>query len=325
MRHVLAAILVLSVFASRADAQANAIAEQLFDEGRDLAKANKWEEACPKFEASLRLDPALGTRLNLATCYEKIGKLASAWGLYREAADLAKRAGDLKRSAYAEQQATLLEPRLPKLTITAMASAPAGLTVERDGVVLGATELGLALYVDPGSHEITASAPGFERFQTSVTVSESQVATITIPELTPTPGIGETNEVPLPEPTPAERRGRSSRRTYLALGVGGAGVLAAGVGLVFGARAMSAHDEAVALCGEQLVCSGAHFDEGRRLIEDGRSKATLSTAFVVAGGAAIAAGVILYITAPRSREQSTAQVVPLLHESAAGVGIAGLF
>jgi len=323
MRHLLAAVLVISAVAPRADAQANAIAEQLFNEGRDLAKANRWEEACPKFEASLRQDPALGTRLNLATCFEKIGKLASAWGLYRESADLAKRAGDLKRSAYAEQQAALLEPRLPKLTITAPASAPTGLTVQRDGVALGAAELGLALYVDPGAHEVTASAPGFATFQTSVTIREGETETIAIPALTPKSEAVVTNEVDAPEPSaPASS---SSRRTYLALGIGGAGVIAAGVGLVFGAQAMSANSQAEELCGEDLACSATNYDEGRRLIEDGRSKATLSTAFVIAGGAAIAAGAVLYFTAPRPREQTTAQLVPLIHDSAAGVGVAGSF
>jgi Tfp pilus assembly protein PilF len=80
-------VLVVAVAASRAQAQSSdtsAIAEQLFNQARDLAKANRWAEACPRFEASLRADPVLGTRLNLATCYEHLGKLASAWGIYRE-------------------------------------------------------------------------------------------------------------------------------------------------------------------------------------------------------------------------------------------------
>ena len=101
MRRVLAMIMVMWVVGGRAHAQPGAsstIAEQLFNQARDLAKANQWVEACPKFEASLRYDPVLGTQLNLATCYEHIGKLASAWGLYREATELANKAGDAKRS-----------------------------------------------------------------------------------------------------------------------------------------------------------------------------------------------------------------------------------
>src|SRR5262249_41574123 len=123
-------VVLLLVAGGRTYAQADdsaSIAEQLFNQGRDLAKANRWVEACPKFEASLRYDPALGTRLNLATCYEHVDKLASAWGLYREAIDLAKKAGDVKRHDYAQSQAAALESRLAKLTVHAPDKPPAGL------------------------------------------------------------------------------------------------------------------------------------------------------------------------------------------------------
>src|SRR6185312_7749645 len=74
--------------AAQTPTQDQVIAEQLFEQGRTLVTANNWPAACPKFEESLKLDPTLGTKLNLATCYEHIGKIASAWSLYREAAEL---------------------------------------------------------------------------------------------------------------------------------------------------------------------------------------------------------------------------------------------
>src|SRR3954465_9465866 len=67
-----------------------AAAEALFNQGRDLMTAGKFVEACPKFEASQQLDPGLGTMLNLAECYEKTGRTASAWAEYREAIPLAR-------------------------------------------------------------------------------------------------------------------------------------------------------------------------------------------------------------------------------------------
>jgi tetratricopeptide (TPR) repeat protein len=324
MRHVLLAVIVLSAVAGRAVAQSNAIAEQLFNEARDLAKAGKWAEACPRFEASLKQDPALGTRLNLATCYEHVGKLAAAWGLYRESAALATKAGDAKRADYANKQALVLEPRLPKLTITPPPKLPAGLLVQRDGAPVNAGELGIALYIDPGVHEVTASAPGFEPFSRKVTLVEAKTEVLAIPDLTPKP------EPTKPEEG-AEQLGTdttpiSPTRKYVGLGIGGAGIVAVGVGLVFGSQAFSANSKAKDLCGDNLACSPENFNEGKKLIDDGRSKATISTVLVIAGGAAVAGGIVLYITAPRARERHTAaRLVPLLHETGAGIGLAGAF
>src|SRR4249920_2085008 len=103
MRHRLGIALAVAVAAGRAHAQSsdsNAIAEQLFKQLRELVEADRWAEACAKFEATL-YDPVLGTRLNLATYYKHIGKLASAWGLYREAADLDKKDGEATWRDYA--------------------------------------------------------------------------------------------------------------------------------------------------------------------------------------------------------------------------------
>jgi hypothetical protein len=332
MRHVLWAAFAMSVVAGRADAQSSTIAEQLFNEARELVKANRWQEACPKFEASLKQDPALGTRLNLATCYEHIGKIASAWGLYRESLELARKAGDSKRREYAQKQAALLEPRLPKLVITAPAKPPAGLAVQRDGAPVSAAELGIALYVDPGAHEVTASAPGFEPVTKQVTLVEGKTETVVLPDLTPKPDTGPTaKQAGTDPPQQADHRPPppvSPMRKYIGLGVGGAGVVMAGVGLLFGSQALSKNDEAKKLCGEDLACSSAHFDEGKQLISDGRSKATLSTVFVVAGGAAMVTGAVVFLTAPRARtrEQATgARIVPVIPSSGAGIGLVGTF
>jgi tetratricopeptide (TPR) repeat protein len=327
MRHVVLAVIVLCGLcgaARRAAAQASAIAEQLFNEARDLAKAGAWAEACPKFEASLRQDPALGTRLNLATCYEHVGKLASAWGLYRESADLATKAGDAKRSDYAQKQALQLMPRLPRLTITAPSRPPPGLVVQRDALVVNAAELGLALYVDPGAHEVTAAAPGFEPFSRTITLVEGKTETLAIPDLTPKP------EQPKAKPSTESvenlgERPVSPTRKYVGLGIGGAGVVGAAIGLIVGAQAFSANNKAKQLCGDDLACSAENFEAGKKLVDDGRSKATISTVLTVAGGAAIVAGAVLYFTAPKAPEQRTARLVPIIDRTGAGLGLAGTF
>lgn len=312
-------------------ADAKALAEQLFNQARDLAKQENWEEACPKFEASFRYDPVLGTKLNLANCYERTGKLASAWGLYRDAVELARKAADIKRADYAQKQAAALEPRLPTLSISLAAGSPAGLLVKRDGDELDAGALGAALYVDPGVHVIEVDAPGFQSFHTTVTLAERQKESVEIPALTPLPVQPQVTEAPPPpEPTldVTENAPPPPPRTrlYLGIGVGAAGLAAVGTGLVFGVKAGSTNDEAKDLCGAELECSAANYDRGRDLVDKAKSQATISTALVIGGGVAIAAGAVLALTAPRAKERTTAaKLVPTAHERGAGLAVLGSF
>jgi len=335
MRHAVGVFLVLALVAGHAHAQAqegssSALAEQLFNQARDLVKANQWAEACPKFEASLRYDPVLGTRLNLATCYEHIGKLASAWGLYRESIELARKAGDTKRAEYAQKQAAALEPRLPKLAISAPASPPVGFAVKRDQTTVDAGALGVALYVDPGTHSVTASAPGFESFTVTVTLTEGRTETLAIPNLVARPvapdkeaskSVAETEVETVAVPM-------SKNRKYLALGLGAAGVVAVGVSMVFGARASSKYSDAKKVCGEDQVCpTPMALAQDKKLVSDARSAGNVATGLFIGGIAAGGAAVVVWLTAPRTAERAaaTARIVPVPHEGGAGLALTGTF
>jgi len=331
MRSVLGAIMAVFAVAGRVHAQSgdsNATAERLFNEARELVKVNRWAEACPKFEASLREDPALGTRLNLATCYEYVGQLARAWGLYRESIRLADKAGDVERRDFAQTQADALEPRLARLEISAPAKPPAGFFVTRDGTVIDAGALGVALYIDAGRHEIVASAPGFARFTKVVTLVAGTTETFAIPSLTAAAVSSDEAKVPVDaaEASTGPVVVASSTRTYAAIGLGAVGVATAGVGLLFGANARSYIGDAKLVCNDRLVCDGdTSYRLGTQLIHDARSDATISTVLVAAGGAAIIAGAVVFLTRPNRREQKAARIVPVPHEHGAGLAIVGRF
>lgn len=332
MRHAVGALLIVVLAAGHARAQSqegssSALAEQLFNQGRELVKANNWAEACPKFEASLRYDPVLGTRLNLATCYEHIGKLASAWGLYRESIELARKAGDTKRADYAQKQAAALEPRLPKLAISAPANPPAGLAIKRDDTPVDAGALGVALYVDPGTHKITAAAPGFDPYSVSVTLVEGKTETLVIPALTPRPAEPAVAvDKPATEPeAPAADGPRKKSRIYAAAAIGGAGVVAIGVSVVFGLQASSKYSDAKKLCGDDLMCSDAdQFARSKQLVSDAHGSANVATGLFIGGAAAIGAAAVVYFTAPRE-QPTTAHLVPVAQPGGAGLALTGTF
>ncbi len=88
-----ATLLLAPARASAESAADQAKAEALFGEGRRLLAASRFAEACPKFVESQRLDPAIGTQLNLGDCYEKTGRTASAWAVFRDAAAEAQKGG----------------------------------------------------------------------------------------------------------------------------------------------------------------------------------------------------------------------------------------
>lgn len=94
--NIVSIAMLVGLGASPAQAQQGndgATAEQLFMQGRELMKQDNLDEACARFEASPKFDPALDTLLNLGLCRKEQGKVASAWALYREAEVQARREG----------------------------------------------------------------------------------------------------------------------------------------------------------------------------------------------------------------------------------------
>jgi hypothetical protein len=177
------------VGASPARAQqdrAEAEAEKLFLQGRELLKQGHVAEACARFEASHELDPAPGTLLNLALCREEQGKVASAWALYRETALQAALEGQARHEAVARARAQALEAELPRLIIeVAETSQVSGLVIEREGVAVDAALLGKVVYVDPGAHRVVARAPGYKEWIAEIRIEKGKQATVTIPVLQP--------------------------------------------------------------------------------------------------------------------------------------------
>jgi hypothetical protein len=136
----------------RAHAQNPAAAEALFEQARAAMAAGSYDIACARFRDSDKLDPAVGTRFNLADCEERRGRLATAWSLFRGV--LSELAVDDDRRPIAEGRAKRLESRLPRVTLLRTPETPPKARVRVDGVELGEGSFGVPLPMDPGAHDL---------------------------------------------------------------------------------------------------------------------------------------------------------------------------
>lgn len=306
---LLAVTLAPTLAAAQEDNAATAFA--LFEEGRHLVSEGKPEQACPKLLASEQLVAKVSTLPNLADCYERTGRLASAWVRYVEAGALAQRLGQADREAFAKERAAALEPKLPRLTIGAPPGGiAAGLTVKRDGAPVLAAVLGTAVPVDPGSHTIEATIPGKQPWLTTVEIAAGATSTVTIPAPT---------EPPTPvEPSPQARPSSFPFGT-LGVAVGSAGLVGLGVGAVFGGVAVSKKNQADSSGCNGNLCSMF----AGPLRNDALSAATASTVAFVAGGVLLAGGTALWLLAPARARHSAVLVTPSAGPGGGGIAVAG--
>ena len=314
---LLAALLVVSG-SPLARADDAAAAQALFDQAKKAMAEHKFAEACPKLEESYRLDQALGTLLNLADCYERDGKLATAWGKFLEVASKARAAGQTQRSHIARDRAAALVPKLASVVIDVPAASRVdGLEVRRDGSASGEASWGTAIPVDPGSHTIEASAPGMKPWSQSVDVPNAGPGVhVTVPALERLPVAhdappGGASEPASPTPEPLRERpiepasDKPSGLKIAAIATGAAGVVGLGVGGVTGLLSLLKHNQANGDCPSNPCMSPKGVDEHNEAFSLG----TISTVAFAVGGAVLATGVVLWFVAPKSGEMSSARLM----------------
>lgn len=303
---VVSACLLAPSVAMAGDSEGGAAAaESLFQEARKAMDAKRYADACPKFLASQKLAPAIGTLLNLADCYEKNNQLASAWARFHEAIALAQRLNRPNREQTARERADKIEPKLIKLSILSRAS---GIDVKLDGNVIDPAALGTPIPVDSGKHTVEASAKGKKTYNTSVEVSEKNKSpSVEIPPLEDAPpdpnannGGGSKIEPPKERP-----KGWSTQKT-VGLVVAAGGVVGLGVGGFFGLKTSSTWNEAKPKC-PNLECDAT----GVQLATDAKNYGTISTIATIAGGALLVGGAVLFFTGSDSSSSAKNDRLPV--------------
>lgn len=301
-------LLLSSLAFAQSDAD-KATARTLGQEGQAALDARDFARALDLFDRADRLFHAPTLLLGRARALAGVGRWVEAQEAYirlvREgvsagAPDVFKRAVD-----DAKRELAALEPRIPSLIVTVTGPIEPSVTV--DGSSLPAAALGVRRAIDPGTHEIVATAAGWKQARMKVEVREGQapkvelkldkdaVTAVTSPppaSSAPPPASSAAPPTSGAPPAPAEPSAppRPSRTSaYAALGVGVVGVLA---GAVFGLSARSKHGELVDKCP-----GGRCPDDAQTLHDDYKQAGLFSTIGFGVGVVGLGAGAALLWTA----------------------------
>jgi hypothetical protein len=231
----------------------------------------------------------------------------------------------------AKREIDNVTPHIARVTISVTGcDAP---TVTLDGATVPSMMFGIKKPVDPGTHEIRASAAGCKTSTSSFTVDDGKESTANVtlekessavatnptttnPTTTnpTTTNPTTTNPTTTTPTTPSESGGGSGLKIagIVTLGVGGAGLI---VGAITGGLALGDHSDISNGCPDPKNCPASL--QGK--IDSYHTMGTISTIGFVAGGILAAAGIVMWVLAPSSKktEKAAAWITPF--------GVAGRF
>ncbi len=278
-------------------------AKQWFKEAEALEKKGDCVGAIDKFEKALAVKATPQLHLRVGACQEKVGRLVEAIGSYKLALDKANSQSLAQVATVAKDQIAAITPRIPSISV-APAKPVDGFRAAIDGVVLEPAALGQKQPVNPGTHKVTAEAPGHPAFEQSFTLVEGEAKKLEIDMTTAAPPPPPDGDAARPAEAPLE-----PRSPIPAMVLVGGGVAAIAGGVVLFLVASGKDSDIDDRCGgaDRLACPAAQKDE----IESDVSSVKLfqGLSFGIGGAGVIAAGIgaFLLITAPTAPETANAE------------------
>jgi hypothetical protein len=294
-----------------------AAARALAVEGVKLAQNDQCAEATDKLERAEKLRHSPIVAAHLGECYIELGRLVEGVerlrGVLRD--PLPPEPSAALTAAY-EKSKQLLDatrPKLAALTISAAGEPGSEVIVTIDGRPLPAALLGVPHPVDPGEHTLRASAPGHlsatrhvelgpgEEQSLSLTLSVDPAA---IHAAAPAPAVSGEAAAPIGASAPTlqpsaastdQPSGPNRLPSYIAWG---AGAVALGAGIGFGAAALGNRTDLRHICPNKTCDSSM-----RDLLDAAQLNATISTIGYAAAIAAVATGTVLWFVLDSQPDQ----------------------
>ena len=196
-----------------------------------------------------------------------------------------------------------IESAVPTIVFTAKGNGDADLSdvkVTMDGVTIATRLDGGALTLEPGEHAFEFTTAGYPPVQRTLVLREGvkrrqeQIVfgngAVAVEPQAPPP------VVPVPAPLPPAPVESGDGRRIVSYVLGGAGIVGLGLGTFFGLKAKSTYDDSGAHCPRGPTSCDADGVQGGK---DASTQAAGSTVAFLAGGALLATGVVLYLTAPK--------------------------
>jgi hypothetical protein len=295
-------------------------AGKLADQGFDLLKNKRWDEALEKFRAADNTLHSPMFVLFQARAEEGRGHLVEAQKLMQRVID--ERLPDyapesfLQAKQEAKQAMAAVSPRVPSMSVKLSGAEPATTTITIDDRPVEGAASGSLVPVNPGQHKVVATTTDGRQVDRTVSVAEGEKREVAL-DL----GGASVNQPPPPE-TPSSTQGRSWLAAGLAYGIGGAALVVGAItGGVFVGRANDLKDR----CPENH-CSPDDEAEGKSVSTLGN----VSTAFLVIGGVGIVLGTIfVFVPLEGSSDpgsgQATSSYAPELGVGPTGLQLRGTF
>jgi hypothetical protein len=286
-------------------------ARKQFNIGLELYEQGDFEKAAIAFTTAYELKPSYKILFNIAQTENELKHYARAIEAYRRYMDEGGADISPDRAADVAREISRLESLIGQLELICPIG---GAVVMVDGERRGQTPLDEPITVDLGKHELLVKRGAREIHRELVRVGGGLTVTVEV-------SAREDEELPDQEPDSApvdeEKGGRVW--AWVALGVGGAAAVGAGV---TGGIATSMESDLEKQC-DNGVCAEDRRDE----IEKTRALATATDVLIGVAAAGVATGVLLFFLEPGSKEDegSRISVVPAATSRSAGLAVGGRF
>jgi hypothetical protein len=289
-------------------------AEALADE-----KAGRFDSALEKFERVAQVKVTAPVEYRVGTCYEGLHAPVRAYEAYRKAVSLGE--GDDAMAdvvAAARDRLDTLSKYVARLTLVLPPDAPQNAEVRVDGISVGGATASEPLPLEPGKHEVVATASGATPFRTQVVLPEGGEATVQIalvPVAKPPP--------PEQPPAPVEN---GSRGTFGWIGLSAGGILLGAGGVVLLLR----HDDIASLqsaCPRGVCPAGSDVHQIQSTHDRAAAEGPIAAALAGGGVAAAVVGLYLLLTDSSNRATSSGRVwlAPVVRSDGTGAQILGAF